>query len=77
VGPYHRNTWAISIGTDGPFEPACARSGSRTKTALSNAAGSGEVAVPRDREGTFEPAIVKKPAAAAGFGDRWPNAENY
>jgi len=36
------------------------RNGSRTKTVISDAVGPVEVAVPRDREGTFEPVIVKK-----------------
>lgn len=36
------------------------RNGSRTKTVVSEAAGEVEIAVPRDREGTFEPQIVKK-----------------
>ncbi len=36
------------------------RNGSRSKTVLSDAVGEVEIAVPRDREGTFEPQIVKK-----------------
>ncbi len=36
------------------------RNGTRTKTVLTENAGSIEVAVPRDRDGTFEPVIVKK-----------------
>ncbi|WP_175648439.1 transposase, partial [Protofrankia sp. BMG5.30] len=36
------------------------RNGSRTKTVVSEAAGEVEISVPRDREGTFEPRIVKK-----------------
>src|SRR5882757_10327586 len=36
------------------------RNGSRTKTVISDAVGPVEVAVPRDREGTFEPVIVEK-----------------
>ncbi len=36
------------------------RNGSRSKTVVSEAAGEVEIAVPRDREGTFEPQIVKK-----------------
>jgi putative transposase len=36
------------------------RNGTRTKTVISDAVGPVEVAVPRDREGTFEPVIVKK-----------------
>lgn len=36
------------------------RNGARTKTVVSDAAGEVEVAVPRDREGSFEPVIVKK-----------------
>jgi transposase-like protein len=36
------------------------RNGSRSKTVVSDAAGEVEIAVPRDRESTFEPQIVKK-----------------
>lgn len=36
------------------------RNGSRSKTVISDAAGEVEVNVPRDRESTFEPQIVKK-----------------
>ncbi|WP_246128100.1 IS256 family transposase [Amycolatopsis rhizosphaerae] len=36
------------------------RNGSRVKTVISDAVGGIEIAVPRDREGTFEPEIVKK-----------------
>lgn len=36
------------------------RNGSRAKTVLSDAAGEVRIEVPRDREGTFEPQIVKK-----------------
>jgi transposase-like protein len=36
------------------------RNGSRSKTVLSDAAGEVEIDVPRDRESTFEPQIVKK-----------------
>lgn len=36
------------------------RNGSRKKTVVSDAVGEVEVAVPRDREGSFEPVIVKK-----------------
>ena len=36
------------------------RNGSRSKTVISDAAGEVAVDVPRDREGTFEPQIVKK-----------------
>ncbi|MCM3886510.1 transposase [Frankia sp. R82] len=36
------------------------RNGSRTKTVVSEVAGDVEIMVPRDREGTFEPQIVKK-----------------
>jgi len=36
------------------------RNGSRTKTVVSEAAGEVEISVPRDREGTFEPKIVKR-----------------
>jgi putative transposase len=36
------------------------RNGSRPKTVISDAAGEVEIEVPRDREGTFEPQIVKK-----------------
>jgi transposase-like protein len=36
------------------------RNGSRSKTVISDAAGEVQVEVPRDRESTFEPQIVKK-----------------
>src|SRR3982750_2458059 len=36
------------------------RNGARSKTVVSDAAGEVDIAVPRDREGTFEPQIVKK-----------------
>jgi putative transposase len=36
------------------------RNGCRPKTVISDAVGEVEIAVPRDREGTFSPAIVKK-----------------
>ncbi len=36
------------------------RNGARSKTVISDAVGEVEVAVPRDREGSFEPVIVKK-----------------
>src|SRR4051794_1806422 len=36
------------------------RNGSRGKTVVSDAAGEVGISVPRDREGTFEPQIVKK-----------------
>jgi putative transposase len=36
------------------------RNGSRSKTVISDAAGEVEIVVPRDREGTFEPRIVRK-----------------
>jgi len=36
------------------------RNGTRPKTVISDAAGEVEIQVPRDREGTFEPQIVKK-----------------
>jgi putative transposase len=36
------------------------RNGSRSKTVLSDAAGEVTIDVPRDREGTFEPRIVRK-----------------
>lgn len=36
------------------------RNGSRTKRVVSDAVGEVEVGVPRDREGSFEPVIVKK-----------------
>ncbi len=41
-------------------ESANIRNGSRPKTVISDAVGEVEIAVPRDREGTFSPAIVKK-----------------
>lgn len=36
------------------------RNGSRSKTVISDAAGEVQVELPRDRESTFEPQIVKK-----------------
>src|SRR3954465_1977235 len=36
------------------------RNGARSKTVVSDAAGEVSIDVPRDREGTFEPKIVKK-----------------
>jgi putative transposase len=36
------------------------RNGTRSKTVISDAAGEVRIEVPRDREGTFEPQIVKK-----------------
>ncbi|MBE1579652.1 transposase-like protein [Amycolatopsis roodepoortensis] len=41
-------------------ESANVRNGTRAKTVISDAAGEVEVNVPRDRESTFEPQIVKK-----------------
>ncbi len=41
-------------------ESANIRNGTRTKTVLSDAVGEVEITVPRDREGTFDPQIVKK-----------------
>jgi putative transposase len=41
-------------------ESANVRNGSRSKTVISDAVGEVEIAVPRDRESTFEPQIVKK-----------------
>lgn len=39
---------------------ANSRNGKRTKTVLTDAAGEVEIDTPRDRDGTFEPVIVKK-----------------
>jgi len=36
------------------------RNGTRSKTVLTEATGQMEIDVPRDRDGTFEPQIVKK-----------------
>jgi putative transposase len=36
------------------------RNGSRKKTVVSDAVGEVEIRVPRDREGSFEPVMVKK-----------------
>lgn len=36
------------------------RNGTRSKTILTDAAGDVEIEVPRDRDGSFEPVIVKK-----------------
>jgi transposase-like protein len=40
-------------------ESANVRNGTRSKTVLSDAAGEVDIDVPRDRESTFEPKIVK------------------
>jgi len=44
----------------GARDSANVRNGTRAKTVLTHASGQVELAVPRDREGTFEPVIVKK-----------------
>ena len=36
------------------------RNGTRTKTVLTDNAGKVDIEVPRDRDGTFEPVIIKK-----------------
>jgi transposase-like protein len=41
-------------------ESANVRNGTREKTVMSDAVGEVEIEVPRDRESTFEPQIVKK-----------------
>lgn len=46
--------------TDTERESVNIRNGTRTKTVISDAVGEVEIAIPRDREGTFEPQIVKK-----------------
>src|SRR3954452_20958236 len=43
-----------------PSETGNVRNGTRTKTVLSEATGHVDIDVPRDREGTFEPQIVRK-----------------
>ena len=45
-------------------DSANVRNGTRTKTVVSDAAGEVEIAVPRDREGTFEPQLFEVAAAA-------------
>lgn len=45
---------------DADRESTNIRNGSRSKTVVSDAAGEVEITVPRDRESTFEPQIVKK-----------------
>jgi transposase-like protein len=45
---------------DAERESTNVRNGNQSKTVISDAAGEVEVNVPRDREGTFEPQIVKK-----------------
>jgi transposase-like protein len=45
---------------DAQWESTNVRNGSRSKTVLSDAAGEVEIDVPRDRESSFEPQIVKK-----------------
>jgi putative transposase len=47
-----------SAGPD--WESANVRNGCRSKTVISDAVGEVEIAVPRDRQGTFSPVIVKK-----------------
>ncbi len=44
----------------GARDSANVRNGTRAKTVLTHATGEVELAVPRDREGTFEPVIVRK-----------------
>jgi len=44
----------------GARDSANVRNGTRAKTVLTHATGEVEVEVPRDREGTFEPVIVRK-----------------
>jgi putative transposase len=44
------------------------RNGTRSKTVVSDAAGEVDINIPRDRESTFEPRIVKKAASAHGRG---------
>jgi putative transposase len=51
-------------------ESANIRNGSRPKTVISDAVGEVEIAVPRDREGTFSPAIVKKRQRRLGDVDK-------
>jgi putative transposase len=41
-------------------QPANVRNGARAKTVISDAVGEVRIDVPRDREGTFEPQVVKK-----------------
>ena len=45
---------------DGDRDSTNVRNGTRPKTVLTHASGQVELEVPRDREGTFEPVIVKK-----------------
>src|SRR5256714_15364683 len=45
------------------------RNGARSKTVLSDSVGEVSIDVPRDREGTFEPKIVKKRQRRLGAGD--------
>ena len=44
------------------------RNGTRAKTVLTEATGQVEIEVPRDRDGTFEPADREEAAAAADRG---------
>ena len=46
--------------TDPDRDSENVRNGTRAKTVLSDAAGDVDIAVPRDRSGTFTPQIVKK-----------------
>src|SRR6187399_2252823 len=53
--------------------------GTRPKTVLTHATGEVEIEVPRDRDGTFDPVIVKKrqrEAVARGF-DGPPRSQGY
>src|SRR5215216_3349678 len=47
-------------GAEAGRESTNVRNGSRSKTVISDAAGEVQIEVPRDREGTFDPQIVKK-----------------
>ncbi len=55
-------TAAVDVDTDAPGarDSANVRNGTRAKTVLTHATGEVELQVPRDREGTFEPVIVRK-----------------
>jgi putative transposase len=47
------------------------RNGTRSKTVLTEGTGHVEIDVPRDRDGTFEPVIVKSISAASMASTRW------
>ena len=47
------------------------RNGTRAKTVLTDNAGEVEIEVPRDRDGTFEPVIVRSGSGGCRMWTRW------